>query len=124
MIALNCESVSLSFGATVVLDGISFAINEGEKLGIIGVNGAGKSSLFSIITGAYEPTDGAVYIAKGHTLGLLSQNVCTESTRTILDEAYNTFSELLKDEAELERLRALAGENANAQSDNGDKGED
>ena len=108
MIAINCEDVSLSFGATDVLKNVSFAINEGEKLGIIGVNGAGKSSLFSIITGAYEPTGGAVYIAKGHSIGLLSQNVCTESTRTIIDEAYHTFDDLIKAEAELEHLRLCA----------------
>ena len=108
MISINCESVSLSFGADTILENVTFAVNEGEKLGIIGVNGAGKSSLFSIITGKYEPTNGAVYIAKGHTLGLLEQNVCNESSRTILDEAYQTFADLISDEKELENLRITA----------------
>lgn len=108
MISINCENVSLAFGADTILDNITFSINDGEKLGIIGVNGAGKSSLFSIITGKYEATNGAVYIAKGHTLGLLEQNVCYESSRTILDEAYETFSDLLNDEKELESLRVKA----------------
>ena len=101
MISINCESVSLSFGADTILENVTFTVNEGEKLGIIGVNGEGKSSLFSIITGKYEPTSGAVYIAKGRSIGILEQNVCNESTRTILDEAYQTFSDLILDEKSL-----------------------
>lgn len=108
MISLNCENISLSFGADTVLENVSFALNEGEKLGIIGVNGAGKSSLFSIITGKYEASGGAFYIAKGKTLGILEQNVVYESSRTILDEAYSTFSSLLDDEKRLEELRIKA----------------
>ena len=108
MISINCENVSLSFGADTILENINFAINEGEKLGIIGVNGAGKSSLFSIITGKYEASSGAVYIAKGHSLGLLEQNVCYESSRTILQEAYQTFEDLINDESELENARKKA----------------
>ena len=50
MISVNCENLSLSFGAETVLENVSFALNEGDKLGIIGVNGAGKSSLFAMIT--------------------------------------------------------------------------
>ncbi len=108
MIALNCESISLSFGVDEVLSNVSFSVNEGEKLGIIGVNGAGKSSLFSIITGKREPSGGAFYIAKNHTVGLLEQNIAYESSSTILDEAYSTFSELLEDEKRLEELRSQA----------------
>lgn len=105
MIALNCENLSLSFGADTILDGITFSLNEGDKLGIIGVNGAGKSSLFSLITGKYPPTDGAVYVSKDKTIGLLEQTIAYESHNTILNEAYNTFSDLLQMEIVLEGLR-------------------
>ena len=108
MISLNCEDVSLSFGADSILEGISFALNEGDKLGIIGVNGAGKSSLFSIITGKLAPSGGAVYIAKGKTVGLLEQSIAYESSKTILDEAYSTFSDLLVMEEEVEKARLCA----------------
>ena len=74
MIALSCGEVCLSFGTDVILQDISFAINDGDRLGIIGVNGAGKTSLFKIITGEYTPDSGAVYIQKGHTVGVLEQN--------------------------------------------------
>ncbi len=108
MIALNCESISLSFGIDEVLKDVSFAVKEGEKLGIIGVNGAGKSSLFSIISGKREPSGGAYYIAKNHTVGMLEQNISYESSRTILEEAYSAFAELIEDEKRLEELRGQA----------------
>lgn len=108
MISVNCENLSLSFGAETVLENVSFALNEGDKLGIIGVNGAGKSSLFAMITGKYQPTSGEVFISKGKTVGILEQNIEYDSSRTILDEAINTFSDLLKTEKELENLRMIS----------------
>ena len=108
MISVNCENLSLSFGAETVLENVSFALNEGDKLGIIGVNGAGKSSLFAMITGKYQPTSGEVFISKGKTVGILEQNIEYDSSRTILDEAINTFSDLLEKEKELENLRAVS----------------
>lgn len=108
MISVNCENLSLSFGAETVLENVSFALNEGDKLGIIGVNGAGKSSLFAMITGKYQPTSGEVFISKGKTVGILEQNIEYNSSRTILDEAINTFSDLLETEKELEKLRMIS----------------
>ena len=108
MISVNCENLSLSFGAETVLENVSFALNEGDKLGIIGVNGAGKSSLFAMITGKYQPTSGEVFISKGKTVGILEQNIEYDSSRTILDEAINTFSDLLEKEKELENLRMIS----------------
>lgn len=108
MISVNCENLSLSFGAETVLENVSFALNEGDKLGIIGVNGAGKSSLFAMITGKYQPTSGEIFISKGKTVGILEQNIEYDSSRTILDEAINTFSDLLETEKELENLRMIS----------------
>ena len=74
MIALSVNDISLSFGNEEILGKISFSVNDSDRVGIIGVNGAGKTSLFKIITGKYTPDSGAVYIQKGHSLGLLEQN--------------------------------------------------
>ncbi len=108
MIAINCEKINLSFGAETILENIAFALNEGDKLGIIGVNGAGKSSLFSIITGKYKQTSGEVFIARDKTVGILEQNIEYNSSSSILDEAYKTFSNLIKMEKELDELRKVA----------------
>ena len=74
MIALSLSDINLSFGTDVILKDISFSVNDGDKVGVIGVNGAGKTSLFRVITGEYTPDSGAVYIQKGHTVGILEQN--------------------------------------------------
>ena len=74
MIALSLSDINLSFGADVILKDISFSVNDGDRVGIIGVNGAGKTSLFRVIMGEYTQDSGAVYIQKGHSVGMLEQN--------------------------------------------------
>ena len=74
MVIFSATDLSLRFGTVTVLENISFSINEGDRLGIIGVNGAGKTSLFRLITGEYTPDSGAIYVSKGKEIGLLVQN--------------------------------------------------
>ena len=74
MIALSVSELCLSFGTDVILKDVTFALNDGDRVGIIGVNGAGKTSLFRVITGEYPADTGGVYIQKGHTVGCLEQN--------------------------------------------------
>ena len=107
MIALSASGVSLSFGAEVILKDVSFAVNDGERVGIIGVNGAGKTSLFRIISGKYAADGGAVYIQKGHTVGILEQNpdlTALPGGVTCLEYMYTAFQSLLALEAEIKRL--------------------
>ena len=74
MIAISASSLSLSFGDTVILKDITFAAQDGEHIGIVGTNGAGKTSLFRLLSGEYTPDSGTVSLQKGHTLGVLEQN--------------------------------------------------
>lgn len=107
MIALSVSDISLSFGTDEVLRGVSFSVNDGDRVGIIGVNGAGKTSLFKIITGEYSPDGGAVYIQKGHTVGVLEQNpdlTALPSELSCLEYMYTAFPSLLALEGELSRL--------------------
>ena len=107
MIALSASGVSLSFGAEVILKDVSFAVNDGERVGIIGVNGAGKTSLFRIISGKCTADGGAVYIQKGHTVGILEQNpdlTALPGGVTCLEYMYTAFPSLLALEAEIKRL--------------------
>ena len=60
MIAIGCENISLSFGGETVLDGVGFSLGAGGRLGIVGSNGAGKTSLLRVITGEYTPDRGSV----------------------------------------------------------------
>ena len=110
MIALSASDVNLSFGTDVILKDITFAVNDGDRLGIIGVNGAGKTSLFKIITGEYTPDSGAVYIQKGHTVGVLSQNADLKGLpgeMTCIEYMYTAYSSLLALEKEIESTERL-----------------
>ncbi len=109
MIALSCGEVNLSFGTDVILQDISFSINDGDRLGIIGVNGAGKTSLFKIITGEYTPDSGAVYIQKGHTVGVLEQNAKLTSLpadMSCIEYMYTAYPALLALEKEISATEA------------------
>ena len=110
MIALSTQDISLSFGTDVILRDVSFALNDGDRLGIIGVNGAGKTSLFKIISGAYSPDSGAVYVQKGHTIGMLEQNPDLSSLpgeMTCIEYMYTAFPRLISLEGEISRVENL-----------------
>ena len=110
MVALSTQELCLSFGTDVILKNISFSVNDGDRVGIIGVNGAGKTSLFKIINGIYESDSGSVYIQKGHTVGLLEQNPdlsALPGETTCLEYMYTAFGELIELEKAIERSEEL-----------------
>ena len=113
MIALSVSDVSLSFGMETVLKNISFAVNDGDRVGVVGVNGAGKTSLFRVITGDYTPDTGAVYLQKGYTVGCLEQNpdlTALPGGLSATEYMYSAFPELLDLERRIGVLeREIAG---------------
>ena len=118
MIALSCSDVGLSFGTDVILKDISFSINDGDRLGVIGVNGAGKTSLFKIITGEYTPDSGAVYIQKGHTVGVLEQNAklnALPADMSCIDYMYTAYPSLLSLEKEIAKTESALALSADMQ---------
>ena len=107
MISLNASELSLHFGATTILENISFSINEGDKLGIVGVNGAGKTSLFKIITGEYTPDTGSVFISKDKNIGILYQNAGAEyelAEESMLEHMFLAYPTLMKMEKRLNEI--------------------
>ena len=109
MIAISTQDLSLSYGTEVVLKDVTFSVNDGERVGVIGVNGAGKTSLFKILAGLSEPDSGAVYVQKGHTVGLLEQNPDLTSLpgkMTCLEYMYTAFPSLLELEAAISRTES------------------
>ncbi|HLL79326.1 MAG TPA: ATP-binding cassette domain-containing protein, partial [Ktedonobacteraceae bacterium] len=89
---LQINHLQLSYGPRVVLDDVSFTVAPGEKAGLIGVNGAGKSSLLKIIVGIQEPDSGNVMLPRSY--GYLSQDVAHEAPveegMTVRDYIYNS----------------------------------
>ena len=83
MTLLSCSNIGISFGATELLKNITFTVAEGERWGIIGRNGAGKTSIFSVITGDLPPTTGAVARKPGLRHALLDQHRAFEGATTV-----------------------------------------
>lgn len=73
MVILNAEHISLSWGEKVLFDDIGFALEEHDKVGLIGINGTGKSTLLRILAGLQEPDSGTVTVANGTRIGYLPQ---------------------------------------------------
>lgn len=104
MIILACDGISKSFGIDLVLDGITFSVTEGARMGVVGPNGSGKTTLFRIITGSIAPDSGSVYKAKGAVIGYLEQNSSVESDLAVWDELLKVFEPVLDME---KRIRDL-----------------
>ena len=106
MAVLDVQNLTLSFGEKTLFSNVSFDIKEKEKVGLIGCNGAGKTSLFKIITGEYTPDDGACFISKNSRLGYMEQHTCSEN-KTVWDELVSVFDELAVIEKRLEEITVL-----------------
>ena len=116
MIAISVNELSLSFGTVPILEKVSFSLEENDKLGIIGVNGCGKSTLFRLLLGELEPNEGSVFLSKGKSIGILTQDgafACREN-QTALERMYEAFPHLLAAE---ERLALLEKELATGKED-------
>lgn len=101
---LACQNITKSFGDVTILDQVSFHINEREKMAIVGINGAGKSTLLKIIMQEYPADSGEVILAKGASIGYLSQHQDLSSDRTIYEEMLSVKSEILAAEARIREL--------------------
>lgn len=111
MISIGVDKISLSFGEKKILDNISFSLNDGERLGIVGVNGAGKTSLFKIITGEYTDC-GDVYISKDKSIGILHQNTVADSDLTLYEELLSAREDLILLEEQISTLERQLGEHS------------
>ena len=89
-----------------MFDGITFEIQENDRIGLIGVNGCGKTTLFKLLTGEYYQTKGSIVLNKNASIGYMEQHVCRNLERSAYDEVMTVFSELIEMERELDFLNA------------------
>ena len=101
MSLVSINSVGKEFGAQTVLENITLRVGRGEKIGIVGKNGGGKTTLLKIILGIETPDAGSVSLARGVRIGYLSQVALLDETRTVRAEAETALSSLADAEAEL-----------------------
>ena len=89
----SAENISHSFTDKVLLDDTSFFIQENDKIGIIGINGTGKSTLLKIIAGVEEPQQGTVTKANGTVISFLSQHPIFSEDETVIEHVLKNNTE-------------------------------
>ena len=88
---LSAEHLSINFGSRQLLDNVSFYLNEGDKTGIIGINGTGKSTFLKVLAGVTEPDQGAVSRNPNVQISYLSQNPAMDDDATVLEQVFLHF---------------------------------
>ena len=102
MITVN--DISVQFGGTTLFSDVSFAINENDKIALMGKNGAGKSTLLKIIAGVNKPSTGNISAPKEAVIAYLPQHLLTKDDTTVFEEASKAFSEIFKMKAEIDAI--------------------
>ncbi|MGK4569126.1 ABC-F family ATP-binding cassette domain-containing protein [Flavobacterium sp. 3HN19-14] len=102
MITVN--DISVQFGGTTLFSDVSFAINENDKIALMGKNGAGKSTLLKIIAGESKPSTGNISAPKEAVIAYLPQHLLTQDGATVMEEASKAFGEIFKMKAEIDEI--------------------
>ncbi|MCQ2483724.1 MAG: ABC-F family ATP-binding cassette domain-containing protein [Clostridia bacterium] len=111
MVILNFQNLGFSFGERELFSNVNFDIQEKEKVGFIGSNGVGKTTLFRMIRGEFEPTEGAVIKSKDVTVGYMEQHTCSSKGRTLYEELVSVFDYLRELEIKLAEVNAKLSNN-------------
>ena len=114
---IQLASLSKSFGDRVLLDSVSWQIDDRERVGLAGPNGAGKTTLLKMLAGLEEPDSGAVIKPSGLVVGYLPQDGLTHSGRTLVEEAGLAFKPLLDMRAEIQSLEDRLGDDSADEAD-------
>jgi ATP-binding cassette subfamily F protein 3 len=98
------------YGGQDVFRGVTFALARGAKVGLVGPNGVGKTTLLSIIAGLDQPTQGSIFRASGLAIGYLPQDVRLQGEQTLWQAVLEAFAPLRRTELELRHLERLIAE--------------
>lgn len=101
---ITVDAVKVEFGGTTLFSDVSFAINENDKIALMGKNGAGKSTLMKIIAGINKPTSGNVSVPKERKVAYLPQHLLTEDSATVFEETSKAFEGIFKMKAEIDAI--------------------
>ena len=102
MITVN--DISVQFGGTTLFSDVSFAINENDKIALMGKNGAGKSTLLKIIAGESKPSTGAISAPKEAVIAYLPQHLLTKDNLSVFDETAKAFAEIFEMKKEIDEI--------------------
>ncbi|WP_298155258.1 ABC-F family ATP-binding cassette domain-containing protein [Flavobacterium sp.] len=101
---LNIHNLSVSFGGTYLFEEVTFRLGSGDRVGLVGKNGAGKSTMLKILARDFTPDSGSIATEKEVKIGFLRQDIDFEQGRTVLEEAYQAFTEIKAVEKKLESI--------------------
>lgn len=103
---LNLHNISVSFSGDFLFEDVTFLLNAGDRVGLIGKNGAGKSTMLKLLSREIQPDSGSIATEKEVKIGFLKQDIDFELGRTVLEEAYQAFTEIQKIDLELAQINS------------------
>ena len=106
MIVFSCSNLKVEFGSDTILDNISVSIFDKDRIGIVGSNGAGKTTFLKLLLGEYSQSSGDIFRCPNLKFGYLSQDSSLESNNNVLDEFHSSFSHLVEIEKRLEAMQS------------------
>jgi ATP-binding cassette, subfamily F, member 3 len=114
---MNIHNLSISFQGEYLFEDITFKLVNGDRVGLIGKNGAGKSTMLKILSKEIEPDTGQIAADKELKIGFLKQDIDFVLGRTVLDEAYEAFTEIKQLEAKMDGINTQLAERTDYESD-------
>ncbi|MFI1771997.1 ABC-F family ATP-binding cassette domain-containing protein [Thalassobellus citreus] len=114
---MNIHNLSVSFQGEYLFEDITFKLGNGDRIGLIGKNGAGKSTMLKILSKEMEPDTGQIAADKELKIGFLKQDIDFILGRTVLEEAYEAFIEIKELEAKMEAVNTQMAERTDYESD-------
>jgi ATP-binding cassette subfamily F protein 3 len=114
---LNIQNISIYFGGRYLFDSVSIAVGSEDRIGLIGRNGTGKSTMLKIIYGLESPESGKVSMPNGYKIGYLPQEMKTDSTKSIFEEAESALKDLKKLEEDINQYSKELEERTDYESD-------
>ena len=107
MVVISGKDISKAYGTDIITEDVCFGVEKGDKIGIVGANGTGKSTLLGMIAGDIEPTSGEIYIRRDFSLAYLKQNNIFLGSGTVFEEASKSFAHIYEMERRIAELEAL-----------------
>ncbi|PKG49797.1 ABC-F family ATP-binding cassette domain-containing protein [Olleya sp. 1-3] len=114
---LNIHNLSISFQGEYLFEDITFKLGNGDRVGLIGKNGAGKSTMLKILSKELEPDSGQIAADKTLKIGFLKQDIDFVLGRTVLEESYQAFTEIKEIEAKIEYINTQLTERMDYESE-------
>ncbi len=113
---ISIDNVTIRFGAFVLFDRVSFQVNPGDRIGLVGRNGAGKTSILNLIDGRQDPDEGRVVKRSGIQIGYLPQQMKHRKGKTLYREALNAFESVIALKKRIDAITAELGERSDYES--------